>query len=81
MKTDTSSLVEKVRLRALQTMSPARRFSLAAGWSQSVRELTRSSVRKQFPEASERELVRLLADRWLGEELATKVYGPKHTHG
>jgi hypothetical protein len=65
-----------MRLRALQAMSPAKRLSLALGWSQSVRELTRSSLHQQYPELLPQELHRLLAERLLGKELATKAYGP-----
>ena len=73
---DTSATAEQVRLRALRGMSPARRFSIALGWSQSVRDMSRASLRKQFPDHDENELRRLIAERFLGPELATKVYGP-----
>lgn len=78
---DTTATVEAMRLRALQAMSPARRLSLALGWSQSVRELTRSSLNQQHPELPPEELHRLLAERLLGKELASKAYGPLPGHG
>lgn len=81
MMTDTDRKAEEARLRALRAMSPERRLSLAVGWSKSVREMTRSSLRQQFPQMNEREMLRLLAVRWLGEDLAMKVYGPIDTHG
>lgn len=77
----TSSTAEAMRLRALQAMTPARRLSLALGWSQSVRELTRSSLHQQHPELPPQELHRLLAERLLGKELAQKAYGPFISHG
>lgn len=73
--TDTSSQAEAVRLRVLGGMSPARRFSMATGWSASVRDLIRGSLRKQFPDASDKQLRRLLAERMLGQDLAVKAYG------
>jgi len=79
--TDTSSQAEDVRLRVLGGMSHARRFSMATGWSASVRDLIRGSLRKQFPEASEQQLHRLLAERWLGPDLAAKVYGAVTANG
>jgi hypothetical protein len=78
---DTTSTAEAVRLRALQAMTPARRLGLALGWSQSVRELTRSSLHRQHPELPPLELHRLLAERLLGKELALKAYGPLPNHG
>jgi hypothetical protein len=72
---DTNPAAETMRLRALQAMSPARRLSLALGWSRSVRELTRSSLRQQYPELPPQDLHRLLAERLLGKELALKAYG------
>ena len=73
---DTTPIAETMRLRALQAMTPARRLSLALGWSRSVRELTRSSLYQQHPELPPQELHRLLAERLLGKELAQKAYGP-----
>jgi|JI61114DRNA_FD_contig_31_5018685_length_448_multi_2_in_0_out_0_2 hypothetical protein len=81
MMTDTDRKAEDARLRALRAMSPERRLSLAVGWSKSVREMTRSGLRQQFPQLNEREMLRLLAVRWLGEDLAMKVYGPIDAHG
>jgi hypothetical protein len=78
---DNSPTAEAMRLRALQAMSPARRLGLALGWSRSVRELTRSSLRQQHPELSSESLHRLLAERLLGQELALKAYGPPPNHG
>ena len=78
---DTSSTAKAMRLRALQAMTPTRRLGLALGWSQSVRELTRSSLHQQHPELPPQELHRLLAERLLGKELAQKAYGPLISHG
>lgn len=78
---DISSTAEAMRLRALQAMTPTRRLGLALGWSQSVRELTRSSLHQQHPELPPQELYRLLAERLLGKELAQKPYGPFISHG
>ncbi len=78
---DTTSAAEAVRLRALQAMTPARRLSLALGWSRSVRELTQNSLRQQHPQLPPKELQRLLAERLLGKELAHKAYGPLISHG
>lgn len=78
---DTDPTTEAVRLRALRVMPPARRLSLALGWSSSVRHLTRDSLRQQHPQLSPHALHRLLAERLLGPELALKAYGPPPSHG
>jgi len=78
---DTSAKAEQVRLCALRAMSPTRRLSMALGWSQSMRELSRAGLRRQFPNFSEQELHRLMAERVLGTELALKAYGPMNSHG
>ena len=78
---DTTSTAEAVRLRVLQAMTPQRRLGLALGWSQSVREMTRSSLHQQHPELPPPELHRLIAERLLGKELAQKAYGPLIRHG
>lgn len=78
---DTSPTAETIRLRALQAMSPARRLSLALGWSRSVRELMQSSLLQQHPQMPPQDLHRLLAERLLGKDLALKAYGPLPGHG
>jgi hypothetical protein len=78
---DTSTQAEEMRLRILRAMPPSRRLAMAAGWSSSLRQMTRNSLKKEFGTASEMEIKRLMAERWLGPELATKVYGPVVYHG
>ncbi|MCF7785509.1 MAG: hypothetical protein K9N47_05265 [Prosthecobacter sp.] len=62
-------------------MSPTKRLSMAVGWSQSVREMSRAGLRRQFPHFTETELHRHLSERLLGAYLAAKVYGPLNAHG
>lgn len=78
---DTTNEGEAVRLRALRAMSPTRRLTMALGWSQSVREMSQAGLRRQFPNVTERELHRLMAERVLGTDLACKAYGPLISHG
>lgn len=78
---DTSPEAEEVRLRVLRAMSPARRLSLALGWSSSVRGMVRASLKRQFPDATEAQRHRMFAERCLGPELATKAYGKMDGHG
>jgi hypothetical protein len=71
---DTDQEVDALRLKLLRAMTPARRLQLAADWSAALRTLCQAGVRAQFPGASEAELHRRFAERWLGEDLAGKVY-------
>ena len=43
--------------------------------NQTVRTLMLSGLRQRFPHGTDAELRRRLADLWLGEELAARVYG------
>jgi hypothetical protein len=78
---DSNPQADAVRLTLFKGMSPSRRLAMATGWSTSMRELVRANLRRQFHGASEASLRRLMAERWLGNELAAKVYGPADTHG
>jgi hypothetical protein len=78
---DTTIQAAQAQIRALQAMSPSKRLSMALGWSQSVREMSRQGLRRQFPNRTESELQHLYAERLLGAELAEKVYGPLNHHG
>jgi len=78
---ETSHEADRVRLQILRAMSPSKRLSLALGWSKSVRELSREGLRRQFPNGTDADVNRLLADRLLGADLALKVYGPAKAYG
>ena len=41
-----------------------------------AKALALSGLRERYPQATEAEIQRRLADRMLGEELAAEVYGP-----
>ncbi len=53
-----------------------RKLELMTGLIDMTRALALSSLRAEHPSATNAELHRLLADRLLGSELATAVYGP-----
>ncbi|MCX6876679.1 MAG: hypothetical protein NTW21_23155 [Verrucomicrobia bacterium] len=78
---DSQPQAEAVRLRILRAMSPARRLALAAGWTASLRTLIRARVAEESGAATALRQRRLFAERWLGPELALKVYGPLDSHG
>jgi len=82
---DTSPEIEKLRIERIRQMPPWKRLYLAGQMIQTVRLLNLSGLRSRYPNATEGELKRRLADLWLGPELAERVYGPlpegKTDHG
>jgi hypothetical protein len=77
MMRDTTPEANAVLLRLLRQAPVWRKLQLVSQLNDMARNLALSSLRTQYPQATETELQRLLAARLLGEELATSVYGPK----
>jgi hypothetical protein len=73
---DTPPDVEKVQLDLLRQAPPWRKLAMVGQMTDTVRALATSGLRRRYPNASETELRRRLADILLGAELAAKVYGP-----
>ncbi|MGC9468258.1 MAG: hypothetical protein ACP5HS_06690 [Anaerolineae bacterium] len=73
---DTGPEAETVRLRLLRAAPIWRKVALWGELNAAARALALSGLRTRYPEASEAELRRRLADLLLGPELATRVYGP-----
>jgi hypothetical protein len=72
---DTSSEAWQVWLELVRKMTPAERLQRALDLSNTVRELAIAGIREQHPDASEREVFLLFAQRQLGDDLFRKVYG------
>ena len=74
--TDTTPEVHALQIQLLRETPVWRKLELMTGLIDMTRALALSSLRADHPTATEAELHRLLADRLLGRELATAVYGP-----
>lgn len=72
---DTDPKVEALQIKMWRQASPTRKMHMLAQLNASVRILALAGLRSRYPNASETELRRRLADLLLGEELARKVYG------
>lgn len=72
---DTDPKMEALQIELWRQASPTRKMNMLAQLNASARLLALTGLRSRFPEASEAELRRKLADLMLGEELAHKVYG------
>jgi hypothetical protein len=72
---DTDPKMEALQIELWRQASPTRKMHMLAQLNASARLLAMTGLRSRFPDASEAELHRKLADLMLGEELAHKVYG------
>jgi hypothetical protein len=80
---DTSPAAERLQIELMRQAPPWYKVYLVGQMIESVRLLTLSGLRQRHPQATQAELHRLLADLWLGSELAERVYGPlpeEHQH-
>jgi hypothetical protein len=72
---DTHPKIERMQIEMWRQASPTRKMHMLAQLNASVRILALAGLRSGYPNATEAELCRRLADLLLGEELARKVYG------
>lgn len=75
---DTDPKIEQMQIELWRQASPTRKMHMLAQLNASVRILALAGLRSRYPNATETELRRRLADLLLGEELARKVYGEIH---
>lgn len=73
---DTTPEANRVLLALLRQAPVWRKLQMVGQLNEMTQTLALSGLRRQFPHATEATLRRLLADRVLGVELATAVYGP-----
>jgi hypothetical protein len=74
---DTDAETRRVHLDLMRSAPPWRKLELVDDLNRALRLLALSDLRRRFPDASEKELLRALADRLLGPELAARAYGPR----
>jgi len=67
--------MEALQVQLLRTAPSWRKMEMLAGLNASARSLALAGLRQRFPQASEAELKRRLADLLLGPDLARKVVG------
>jgi len=72
---DTHPKMESLQIQLWRQASPTRKMHMLAQLNASVHMLALAGLRSRYPQASETELRRRLADLLLGKELASKVYG------
>jgi hypothetical protein len=72
---DTHPKMEALQIQLWRQASPTRKMYMLAQLNASAQTLALVGLRSRYPQASETELRRRLADLLLGEELASKAYG------
>jgi hypothetical protein len=72
---DTSPEAWNVWLDLIRKMTPAERLQRAFEYSAFVRNLAESTLRRQHPYASDREIFLRSARQRLGADLFTRIYG------
>ena len=72
---DTHPKMEAMQIELWRQASPTRKMHMLAQLNASARMLALAGLRSRYPNSSEVELRRRLADILLGEDLARKVYG------
>jgi len=72
---DTHPEMEALQIQLWRQASPTRKMDMLAQLNQAARLLALAGLRARYPQATEAELRRRLADLLLGKELARKVYG------
>jgi hypothetical protein len=72
---DTSPEAWQVWLDLIRKMTPAERLARALEYSAFVRNLAESTLRRDYPNASEREIFLRGAQQRLGADLFARVYG------
>lgn len=73
---DTSPAAERLQIELMRQAPSWRKVYLVGQMTESVRLLALTGLRQRHPQATPDQLRRMLADLWLGSELATRVYGP-----
>jgi hypothetical protein len=73
---DTDPEAERVQLEIYRRMPPWKKMQLVLESNDVSRALVLAGIRARHPDASEDEIRRRFLGIWLGEDLATEVYGP-----
>ena len=78
---DTRPEIEELQLEHLRRMPSWRKMTLVSEMNRAVRILAVAGLRQRYPEDSPEQQRRRLADLILGDELASRAYGPMLEQG
>ncbi|MBN1442044.1 MAG: hypothetical protein JXA90_05005 [Planctomycetes bacterium] len=72
---DTAPDAERCLIRLAREMPPGRKLDIAVAMSRTLRQLAEAGVRSRYPDATEDEIRKRLAARWLPREIVIAAYG------
>ena len=78
---DTDARAKSLHLELMRSAPAWRKLELVFDLNRTLRALATGELRRRFPNASDDELRRRLADRLLGPALAARAYGPAPDSG
>jgi hypothetical protein len=67
--------MEQMQIEIIRRMPSWRKFAAVDDLNETVRAFAISGIKQSHPDATTEQIRRLLAERMLGAELASKVYG------
>ncbi len=76
MHADTSPSVERIQLQFFRECPSWRKIQMVSELRKAMLLFLQSELVDRYPNATPDQIRRLMADRLLGTELATKAYGP-----
>ena len=71
---DTHPKMEAMQIELIRRMPSWKKFAMMDGLNKTVRALAVSGIKERHPNATQKEIQRMLAELMLGAELARKVY-------
>jgi len=74
LSADTHPKMEQLQIELIRRMPSWKKISIVDGLNETVKTLADSGVKQRHPNATQKQIHRMLADLMLGAELAQKVY-------
>jgi len=71
---DTHPKIEALQIELIRRMPAWKKLAVVDGLNETVKALAVSGIKERHPEATPKEIQRMLAELMLGSELACKVY-------
>lgn len=71
---DTHPKIEQMQIEFIRRMPSWKKFSIVDGLNETVKTLAITGIKQRNPNATPKQIHRMLASLMLGEELAQKVY-------
>ena len=73
---DTDPEAERVQMEIYRQMPPWKKIQVVEDANRLSRALALAGLRSRYPDAGPEEIQRRFLGLWLGEDLASEVYGP-----